>query len=59
MRRMEHLESIGYEWVDSDYAENKEIYLTIKKEQEELGCKVLRLRSDTKGLIMYAIYRKR
>lgn len=54
-----YLESIGYEWVDSGYAENKEIYLTIKKEQEELGRKVLRLRSDTKRLIMYAIYRKR
>lgn len=55
-KRWNRLEQMGYtECVDSGYAETKDIYNKIKAEQAVKGNKVLRVKTDTKGLINYVV----
>ena len=44
-------------WLDSGYAETKEIFEQIKKEwkNRDKDAKVKRVKTDTKGLIMYVV----
>lgn len=44
-------------WLDTGYAENKEIFKEIKDEwkRRDKNAKVKRVKTDTKGLIMYVV----
>ena len=44
-------------WIHSGYAETKEIFDSIKTEwkKKDKDAKVKRVRTDTKGLIMYVV----
>ena len=44
-------------WIDSGYAETKDIFNEIKSEwkKKDKDAKVKRVRTDTKGLIMYVV----
>ncbi len=46
------------EIIDSGYAESKEILNQIKQEWKAKGCKVKRIRTDTKGLLMYIVIKE-
>lgn len=46
------------EVVDSGYAENMEIYKKLKREWADKGCKLVRVKTDTKGLIMYIVLKE-
>lgn len=44
--------------VDSGYADNKADYEYYKKKYADKGCELLRVKTDTPGLIMFEVYAK-
>ena len=44
--------------IDSGYAESREILNQIKQEWQAKGCKVKRVKTDTKGLLMYVVIKE-
>lgn len=60
MKRWDKLEQLGYtECIDSGYAESKMIYEQIKAKEEAKGHKLLRVKTDTPGLINYIVFAKK
>ena len=51
------IELLGYRLIDSGYADSKDDYEYLKTIKYK-GCKVVRVRTDTKGLINYIVYKK-
>lgn len=51
------VENLEPEWIDSGYASSKEGFERIKKKwaEKDPEAKVKRVRTDTKGLIMYVV----
>lgn len=48
-----------YDVVDSGYAENKSILEDIKAKEKAKGHTVVRTRTDTKGLLMYLVLKRK
>jgi hypothetical protein len=59
MKKWDRLDSLGYtKVVDSGYVSNKSEFTELVKKEEAKGHKVVREKTDTKGLIMYVVMDK-
>ena len=59
MTRLERLRQQGFtKCVDSGYSSSKEGYKDVVDRCNSLGRKVLRVKSDSKGLINYMVFAK-